>query len=69
MGAENLTPTGIGSGNRPARSESLYRLSYPGPPEDSIIITIIIIIIMSALANSEQPRHLTVDHNTKRTET
>ena len=29
--AENLTPTGIRSPNRPARSESLYRLSYRGP--------------------------------------
>ena len=31
-GAENLSPTGIRSPDRPARSESLYRLSYPGPP-------------------------------------
>ena len=31
MGAENLAPTGIRSRDRPARSESLYRLSYPGP--------------------------------------
>jgi hypothetical protein len=31
-GAENLAPTGIRSPDRPARSESLYRLSYPGPP-------------------------------------
>jgi hypothetical protein len=30
-GAENLIPTGIPSSDRPARSESLYRLSYPGP--------------------------------------
>jgi hypothetical protein len=30
-GAENLTPTGIRSQDRPARSESLYRLRYPGP--------------------------------------
>ena len=29
-GAENLDPTGIQSPDRPARSESLYRLSYPG---------------------------------------
>ena len=29
-GAENLAPTGIPSLDRPARSESLYRLSYPG---------------------------------------
>ena len=27
--AENLTPTGIRSTDRPARSQSLYRLSYP----------------------------------------
>ena len=30
-GAENLAPTGILSPDRPARSQSLYRLSYPGP--------------------------------------
>ena len=30
IGAENLTPTGIRSPDLPARSESLYRLSYPG---------------------------------------
>ena len=30
-GAENLASTGIRSSDRPARSESLYRLSYPGP--------------------------------------
>jgi len=29
--AENLTPTGIGSPDRPARGESLYQLHYPGP--------------------------------------
>ena len=29
---ENLAPTGIRSPDRPAHSESLYRLSYPGPP-------------------------------------
>jgi hypothetical protein len=27
--AENLAPTGIRSPDRPARSESLYRLGYP----------------------------------------
>ena len=31
-GAENLAPTGIRSPDRPACSELLYRLSYPGPP-------------------------------------
>ena len=30
-GAENLAPTGVRSPDRPARNESLYRLSYPGP--------------------------------------
>ena len=29
-GAENLAPTGIRSPDRPACSESLHRLSYPG---------------------------------------
>ena len=28
-GVENLAPTGIRSPDRPARSQSLYRLSYP----------------------------------------
>ena len=31
MDAEYLAPTGIRSPDSPARSESLYRLSYPGP--------------------------------------
>ena len=31
IGVENLTTTGIRSPYLPARSESLYRLSYPGP--------------------------------------
>ena len=30
-GVENLAPTGIRSPERPARSQSLYRLRYPGP--------------------------------------
>jgi hypothetical protein len=29
--AKNLAPNGILSPDRPARSQSLYRLSYPGP--------------------------------------
>jgi len=32
-GAENFAHTGIRSPDRPAISESLYRLSYPGPRE------------------------------------
>jgi len=35
-GAENLAPTGIRSPDRPARSESLYRLWYPGPLSDAV---------------------------------
>jgi hypothetical protein len=31
LGAENLPSTGIRCLDRPARSESLYRLSYAGP--------------------------------------
>ena len=30
-GAEKIAPTGIRSPDRPARSESLYRLGYPCP--------------------------------------
>ena len=30
--AENLAPTGIRSPDRPARSQSLYRLRYPAHP-------------------------------------
>jgi hypothetical protein len=32
-GLENLAPTGIRSPDRPAGSESLYRLRFPGPLE------------------------------------
>jgi hypothetical protein len=30
-GAENLSPTGIRTPDRPARRKLLYRLRYPGP--------------------------------------
>jgi hypothetical protein len=33
--SKNLAPTEIRSPDRPARSQSLYRLSYPGPTEMS----------------------------------
>jgi hypothetical protein len=36
-GKENLASAGIRSPDRPARSESLYRLSYPGPPVARIV--------------------------------
>jgi hypothetical protein len=35
-GAENLAPSGIQSPDFPARRESLWRLSYPGPSADLI---------------------------------
>jgi len=35
MGAENLAPTRIRSPDRPARSELLHRLGYPGSREDN----------------------------------
>ena len=35
-GAEHLAPTGIRSPDRPARSESLYLLSYRGPLSISV---------------------------------
>ena len=35
--AENLVPTGIRSRDRPASSQSLLRLSYPGPQPDPYI--------------------------------
>jgi hypothetical protein len=37
-GAEKLAPTGIRSPDRPASSESLYRLSYPGPQNAGTVI-------------------------------
>jgi hypothetical protein len=40
MGAENLAPTGIRSPDRPARSKSLYQLSYPVPYFPNIVILI-----------------------------
>ena len=36
-GAENLASTGIRSPYRPARSESLYRLSYPDSPHTGLL--------------------------------
>jgi hypothetical protein len=36
-GVENLAPTGIRFPDRPARSQSLYRLSYPGMVEAIVL--------------------------------
>ena len=35
-GVENFAPTGIRSPDRPTRSESLYRLRYPGPSQRTL---------------------------------
>jgi hypothetical protein len=40
MDVENLAPTGIRSSDRPDRSESLYRLSYPGPDRGKLTLKI-----------------------------
>ena len=37
-------PTGIRSPDRPARSESLYRLSYPGPPAAAVVVVAVFIV-------------------------
>jgi hypothetical protein len=41
MGAENLTSTGIRSTDRPARIESLYRLSYRGPIRKYLLLLLL----------------------------
>jgi len=48
-GAKNLVPTSIRTPDRPARSESLYRLSYPVPP---LLKTHYIIISRKGFFNS-----------------
>jgi len=43
-GCGKLAPTGIRSPDRPARSESLYRLSYPGPHDMFVCVCVCICI-------------------------
>jgi hypothetical protein len=45
LGAENLALTGIRSPDRPARSESLCRLSYPGPLFQTLALVKLLSII------------------------
>ena len=52
-GAKNLAPTGIRSPDRSARSESLYRLSYPGPPV-TCLKTIIFMVSVVRMSNIQQ---------------
>ena len=44
MGAENLTPTGIRSPNRPAHSELLYRMRHPPPLQTHTHVVYIIFV-------------------------
>jgi len=44
LGAENLAPTGIRSPYRPARDNSLYRLSYCGPLLCSVYVCVCVYI-------------------------
>jgi hypothetical protein len=40
-GAKDFSPTGIRSPNRPARSQSLYRLSYPAHASKSMCVNFV----------------------------
>jgi hypothetical protein len=63
-GAENFASTGIRSTDRPARSESLHRLSYPNPHTHTVrcrmsqkyIILYYIIIWLSHRSGNRQPK-------------
>ena len=46
-GAENLAPTGIRSPDRPSRSESLYRPSYPGPHSLTYSLTYLLTYLLT----------------------
>ena len=59
-GAENLAPTGIQSPDRPARSESLYRLRYPGPLKYGIHSQNLHVSIWSVVRNRKVIRKLPV---------
>ena len=48
--AENLAPTGIRSPDRLARSESIHRLSYPGPFK-SLITYFVVILTLKHFGN------------------
>jgi len=44
-GAENLATTGIRSPDRPARSESLHQLRYPGPHKRIVFILYVVAVV------------------------
>jgi hypothetical protein len=43
-GAENLAPIGIRSPDRPARSQSLYRLSYWA---HNVVVVVVVVLVVS----------------------
>jgi len=53
-GEKNLVPTGMRSPDRPARNESLYRLSYPGPQNR------VVHFVTSCTVGDAQPSYSTV---------
>jgi len=46
-GVESLVPTGIRHVDRPARSQSVYRVCYPSPQMMMMMMMVIITIIIS----------------------
>ena len=52
-GPENFAPTGIRSPDRPARSESLYLLSYPGMVRVSEVILSVKLVSMLIKKDAE----------------
>jgi len=48
-GAENLAPTGTRSPDRPAHSQSLYRLRYPGPHYELYSVFLFITVLSTAV--------------------
>jgi hypothetical protein len=53
-GADNLAHTGIRFSDPPARSESLYRLSYRGPLLTSYVDSSLFILLLDAAASTSQ---------------
>jgi hypothetical protein len=56
-GAENLTTTGIRSPDRPALSELLYRLSYPGAPCIRVCVCVCMYVCMPSILHHRPGIH------------
>ena len=50
-GSVNLAPTGIRSPDRPANSDSLYRLHYPGSRKENVVLLICVNIAECTIQN------------------